>query len=60
MRDISFDQCMPISFAVFRDGALKAEHDPLSISVFKLNDQHAFFALKTLRTLTSAMRSRLG
>lgn len=52
MRDVSFDQGMPVPLAVFRDGALKAEHDPSSMSVFKLNDQHAFLRLENAPDLS--------
>jgi D-serine dehydratase len=46
MRDVSFDQGMPVPLAIFRDGLLKTEYDPSSLSVIKLNDQHAFLRLE--------------
>lgn len=46
MRDVSFDQGMPVPLGIFRDGLPKTEFDPSSLSVTKLNDQHAFLRLE--------------
>src|SRR5690606_24097607 len=40
MRDVSFDQGLPVAIALYRDG--KEREIPQGAEVFKLNDQHAF------------------
>ncbi len=52
MRDVSFDQGMPVPLAIFRDGLLRTEYDRSSLSVIKLNDQHAFLRLEKPSTLS--------
>lgn len=52
MRDVSFDQGMPVPLAVFRDGLRNPEHDPSLMSVFKLNDQHAYLRFDASSSLS--------
>ncbi|MNX40813.1 D-threonine aldolase [compost metagenome] len=44
MRDVSYDQDLPMPLAAFRDGAPLAGWDPQA-RVTRLNDQHAFLAI---------------
>ncbi|MBC2857484.1 alanine racemase [Stappia sp. 28M-7] len=44
MRDVSYDQDLPVPLAAWRDGVQTAGRDTLG-SVVKLNDQHAFLRL---------------
>ena len=44
MRDVSFDQGLPRPLRVHRDGALLRDIGPGSMTIEKLNDQHAFLA----------------
>ena len=44
MRDVSFDQGLPRPLRVYRDGALLRDIPPGSMTIDKLNDQHAFLA----------------
>lgn len=44
MRDVSYDQDLPVPLAAYRDGAPLAGWDPAG-RVTRLNDQHAFLAV---------------
>lgn len=44
MRDVSYDQDLPVPLAAWRDGVQTANRDALG-KVVKLNDQHAFLRL---------------
>ncbi|MBN8931275.1 MAG: amino acid deaminase [Rhizobium pusense] len=44
MRDVSFDQDMPVALRLYRDGKLIEADLASSAKVIKLNDQHAFLS----------------
>jgi D-serine deaminase-like pyridoxal phosphate-dependent protein len=44
MRDVSYDQGLPLPLEVYRDGLLRAR-DASLLSTVKLNDQHAFLEI---------------
>jgi len=51
MRDVSFDQDMPIALRLYRDGKLIEADLAPSAKVTKLNDQHAFLSVEDSASL---------